>query len=159
MAGIKKETEPTQENEPRIYEVGYLLVPTLSSDALPETAGRLKDVIRDVGGVILAEGEPKMKNLAYKIGKVVEHSRSSFETAYFGWILFTAPPEGAVAVKSAYDVASDVLRFLILKGTKEDLTPKKKKPQTVKPRQRSEAEAVASAEDIDKAIDELVISE
>lgn len=148
-----------EENEPRMYEVGYLLVPTLSEDALPEVVSRLKDAIREADGAILGDGEPKMKNLAYRMAKVVGHDRSWYDTAYFGWILFTAPPEGAQAVKTAYDTTAEILRFLIIKGTKEDFAPKKRKPQIREKKQESGEGVQASSEAIDKAIEELVISE
>jgi len=145
--------------EPTIYQVGYLLVPTLSEEELSQSVLKLKDSIREKEGAILSEGEPKTKHLAYKMKKVIGHDRALHENAYFGWMFFTMRALEIGDIKTAYDENKDVLRFLITKAVQSELSPRKKKPQIVRARKRTEEEKEASSEEIDQAIEELVISE
>ncbi|MFA6274463.1 MAG: hypothetical protein WC662_04855, partial [Candidatus Paceibacterota bacterium] len=60
----------------RVYEVGYLLVPTISEEEVPVIYGNLKELISSFGGELIFDEMPKMMNLAYPMLKVVQNVRN-----------------------------------------------------------------------------------
>ena len=117
------DAENMVENEnidPRVYEVGYLLVPTISPEDVGVFYGNLKELIANLGGEILADEMPKMITLAYQMQKVIANVRNKFNTAYFGWTKFIMNPEQVLETKRKLDLDSNFLRFLISKTVKEN---------------------------------------
>ena len=72
--------------EGRIYEVSYLLVPTISEDELPVNYGNLKELVASLSGNVVSDEMPKMMNLAYPMYKTLQNVINKFETAYFCWM-------------------------------------------------------------------------
>lgn len=68
------------------YEVGFLLIPTLSQDQVNSTVETIKEAITSRAGAILAEGAPQMRPLAYEMTKGTVGKKSKYKTAYFGWV-------------------------------------------------------------------------
>ena len=132
------------ETEQRIYEIGYLLSPLIPEEKLDEEISILRKIIEDKQGFIMSEARPKIQKLAYPIKKL--------ETAYFGWIKFTATPSSLPEIKSP-----QIIRFLITEIIKETLTPhpaKKiiKKKKIMIPEMKEEVKF----EEIDKKLEELL---
>lgn len=136
-----------------MYEIGYLLTPLIPEEKLDEEVFVLRKLIEDKKGLIINEARPKMRKLAYII--------KNFESAYFGWIKFTADPETIKEIESSLKnppIGGDKLvRFLIVKVIKEAavLRParkiiKKKKP--AEPKEKIEIKP----EEIDKKLEELL---
>lgn len=154
------------EQEPRIYELGFLFVPALDAASVSGETASLRDLIIEKQGIIISEGEAKERPLAYQMSKMIDNKKEKFNRAYFGWIKFETTPHMALEIKGALDIKKNVLRFLIIKTTREEAfverrTPKKKvSPKTgeAKGRKEEAAKPVSQAE-LDKTIDELVISE
>ncbi len=151
----------------RVYEVGYLLVPTISEENVPGMYGNLKDLVSSYGGTIIADDMPRMTQLAYTMLKVVSNVRSKFNTAYFGWIKFTMDPEKVLELKKKLDLSPDIIRFLILKTVKENTIAAKrfigrdmvhrKAPGVGASKEGQVVEAVPiNKEEIDKEIDAMV---
>ncbi|MCX6731415.1 MAG: 30S ribosomal protein S6 [Candidatus Parcubacteria bacterium] len=132
------------ETEQKMYEIGYLLSPLIPEEKLDEEIGSLRKLIEDKKGFILNEGRPKMQKLAYPIKKL--------ETAYFGWIKFTADPSSLPEIKSP-----QIIRFLITEVIK---TPPAKK--IIKKKKTLPAGVISGIkegikfEEIDKKLEELL---
>lgn len=155
-----------EHTEPRIYELGYHLVPTLAVEQIPAASGAVRGMIEQISKDIIAEELPVFIDLAYTIVKTVEHKNKRFDQAYFGWIKFEANPEGIAKLEEGLKKDDNVLRYLVVKTIKENTFIAKKfvgaKVKEEEVVTEAEGEVVAesaaapSEEAIDKAIDELV---
>ena len=151
-------------SDPRVYEVGYLLVPTISEEELPASYGNIKELVASFGGGIISDEMPKMINLCYPMLKVVANVRNKFNTAYFGWVKFEMDPAKVLELKKKLDTDPMVIRFLIIKTVKENTIaakrfvhrdgPRKKIPG-VDPVEGAVPEEI-NKEEIDKEIDAMV---
>ena len=146
----------------KIYEVGYLLVPTIKEEDVSVNYGNLKELVSSFGGEVISDDMPKMINLAYTMQKVVSNVRSKFDRAYFGWIKFTMDSQKVLELKARLDLDPNVIRFMILKTVKENTIATKRfvrgdaygKPKTKST--KDEVVAPINKEEIDKEIDALV---
>jgi len=152
------------EMKSRVYEVGYLLVPTLGEESMPGVYSSLKDLVVSLGGEIISDEMPKMIPLAYTMLKVVQNVRSRFDTAYFGWVKFEMSPEKVLELKKKLDLDPNFIRFLILKTVKENTIAAKRfihkdlrrKVPGVKKDGENETALPIDKEEIDKEIDAMV---
>ena len=148
----------------RVYELGYLLVPTIAEEGVPAVYGNLKELITNLGGAMIFDEMPKMMNLAYTMFKVVSNVRNKFNTAYFGWVKFTMSPEKVLELKKNLNLDINFIRFLIIKTVKENTIASKRFVHKDFSRRRtptaktegSEAPAPINKEEIDKEIDAMV---
>ncbi len=159
-----KKGEKMDGTDSRVYELGYLLVPTIAEDGVPAVYGNLKELIINLGGELIYDEMPKTMNLAYSMFKVVSNVRSKFNTAYFGWAKFFMNPEKVLELKKNLDLDSNFIRFLILKTVKENTIASKRfvhkdftrrRTPTAKP-EGAEVSAPINKEEIDKEIDALI---
>jgi len=159
----ENENEILEATDGRVYELGYLLVPTISEENMPVVFGDLKELVSSLGGVHIADEMPKTISLAYPMTKVVANVRNKFNTAYFGWIKFTMDSDKILELKKKLDLDPNFIRFLILKTVKEntiaakrfvrgDVTHKRFKAKT----EETENAAPINKEEIDKEIDALI---
>ena len=162
---IKDENEISEDTNVRVYELGYLLVPSLSEEDTPVTFGNLKELISSLGGMVISDEIPKMLNLAYPMVKVIDNLRNKFKTAYFGWIKFTMDSEKILELKKRLDLDSNFLRFLILKTVKENTINAKRfvrgdmtyrKIRTEKTKNNNEIVVPINKEEIDKEIEAMI---
>jgi ribosomal protein S6 len=165
----EKDLQNMEENDAvtRVYEVGYLLIPTLSEEEVPAVYGNLKDLISGYNAAIIADEMPKMITLAYQMAKVTQNIRSKFDTAYFGWVKFEMSAANVANLKAKLDLDPNFLRYLVMKTVKENTIATKKfgykdgvkrKPFTAK-KEGEEAEGEQTPinkEEIDKEIEALV---
>lgn len=155
--------EAKEGTEARVYELGYLLIPTISTDEVPAVYGDIKQLISSLGGEIISDEMPKMINLAYTMLKVTANVRSKYNTAYFGWVKFYMTPEKVLELKKKSDMDAKIIRFLLIKTVKENTIAAKRFVQrdTVhhKPTTKSEEGEVAAPinkEEIDREIEALI---
>lgn len=148
----------------RVYELGYLLVPTLPEADVPVVFGNLKELVSLFGGMTISDEMPKMLTLAYPMVKVIANLRHKFKTAYFGWIKFTMDSDKVLELKKRLDLDPNLIRFLIIKTVKENTTnarrfahgeTARRKIKTEKARSEEVAVPI-NKEEIDKEIDALV---
>ncbi|MCE9585364.1 30S ribosomal protein S6 [Candidatus Nomurabacteria bacterium] len=151
------------DSDARVYEVGYLLVPTIPGDEVPAVYGNLKELISSLGGEVIADEMPKQINLAYQMLKVVQNIRNKFDTAYFGWIKFEMNPEKVADLKKKMDLDPKVIRFLTTKTVKENTIATKKfvradmgKYKHSPKKEGEETPVEINKEEIDKEIDAMV---
>ncbi len=167
-----KQTEEEKDVTPKIYEVGYLLLPSLAEENLAGEVALIKAVIEQQGGTFISEESPKLRNLTYTMSKLIDTKKQRFDKGYFGWIKFEVAADALVAVKAGLEANLHVLRFLLINTVRENTlaTPKimaQKKIEADKLASEDEgvvsggdeAPVVAAANDaeIDKSIEELVI--
>ncbi|TAN36575.1 hypothetical protein EPN27_00985 [Patescibacteria group bacterium] len=160
-----------EHTEPRIYELGYHLVPTLAEEQIPAASGAVRGMIERISKDIIAEELPVFIDLAYQIVKTVEHKNKRFDEAYFGWIKFEGSPAGIAELEEELKKDENVLRYLIVKTIRENTFIAKKFTGAKVKEQEEVAESAGSllgsnttdeailtpSEDaIDKAIEELV---
>ena len=157
-----------QENEDgidaRVYELGYLLAPSISQDDIPVHYGNMKELVLSLGGEIIADEIPKPIPLAYSMSKVISNTRNKFNTAYFGWIKFEVSAEKALELKRRLDLDPNIVRFLILKTVRENTIASKRfirgdmvrKKPFIRKISENETAMPINKEEIDKEIDALV---
>ena len=161
---IEEKEEILGEENSKVYELGYLLVPTIKEEDLGTVYGNLKELVSSFGGEIISDEMPKMINLAYLIKKVTSNVRNKFSTAYFGWIKFIMDSQKVLEMKKNLDLDPNFIRFLILKTVKENTIATKRfvRGETYrKPKLRNadnETVIPINKEEIDKEIDALVVA-
>ncbi len=157
--------EATERVEGKVYELGYLLVPTIKEEDMPISYGNIKDLVLSFGGIVIADEMPKMTPLAYSMTKVVSNVRSKFSTAYFGWVKFTMSGIEVLELKKKLDLDPTLIRFLLIKTVKENTIAAKRfvrgdithrrSPVVRKSTDREAVVPIDKAE-IDKEIDAMV---
>jgi ribosomal protein S6 len=162
---LKDQNEMSVEANERVYEVGYLLVPTIEEVNVPVVFGNLKELVSSLGGISISDDMPKLINLAYSMVKVVANVRNKFHTAYFGWVKFTMDSDKVLELKKKLDLDPNFIRFLILKTVKENTIAAKRfvrgdvmhrKPKAGKG--ENETATPMNKEEIDKEIDALIVN-
>ena len=159
----KKENKISDDVNSKVYELGYLLVPTTKEEDVPISYGNLKERVSSFGGKIIADEMPKMVNLAYAMQKVTSNMRNKFNKAYFGWIKFIMDSQKVLELKKHLDLDPNFIRFLILKTVKENTIAAKRfvrgesyRRPTMKRNVNSGVVIPINREEIDKEIDALV---
>lgn len=147
----------------KIYEVGYLLFPTIAEENLSKECGAIKEAL-GTGAFVASELEPKMKELAYPMTKVISGKKNVFENAYFGSIYFQTEPGNIESIEKNLDKNENIIRYLVVRRNKEILmAPKKIYSPRVKPTHSPDMETkkippetVINEAELDKTIEELV---
>jgi len=175
----KKEQEEIEDHEPRLYELGYHLLPTIVEESLGGEVSKIKDIIDSHGGLFSSEEMPHRINLTYKMPKILSNKKRFYDTAYFGWMRFNLAPNKAVLLKGDLDKNESILRFIIFKTIPEKpISPRKmtffgtrRKPLSTKKEsplrhplrslvgggKKKEEGKQMTEEELDKTIEELVV--
>ena len=162
-----KKMEETNEVEvnSRVYEVGYLLVPTLSEDEILAMYGNFKELVSSLGGKIISDDMPRMIPLCYPMVKVLKNVRHKFDSAYFGWVKFFMDADKILDLKKKLDLDQNVIRFLMIKTVKENTIATKRfvhrdvthrKPFLAKKEGENEEVLPINEKEIDKEIDAMI---
>ena len=156
-----------------IYEVSYLLLPSIVMEQISNKASTLKEMLTSLGSVIISDENPILIDLAYPMTKIVGTIRHKITSGYFGWIKFEISKEdkgGIETVKKNLDANSEIARYLITKTVRENtLLNGKMKLQKEDRGKKEEIENITEnvvpevikesmTEEIDKSIDDLVIA-
>lgn len=166
LCSMQTENIKEKEDKMTVYEVSYLLLPSLAPEQVPGKAASLKETLTKLGGAVISDEDPVLIDLAYPMTKVVLTVRHKESKGYFGWIKFEMTSDGMEAVKRAFDEHPEILRYLIIKTVRENtlLNGKMKFQKEDKRRDEepvdalpAEADAVVP-EELDKSIDDLVIA-
>jgi len=152
-----------------IYEIGYLLAPTLAEEALAEEVSTFRAVVEKNGGLFISEEFPKMRPLAYTMTVITDTKRTKFDHAYFGWIKFEIERGRLVDIKKDLEKNHKIIRFLLVRTVRESTLsiPKisaVRRPEIGKPEMRPdsslkspEVKEKMTEEELDKSIEDLVI--
>ena len=167
---IKRQDEATTSDNLTVYEVSYLLLPSLALEQVPTKVTALKAKLTSVGGQVISDENPILIDLAYPMTKIVGTIRHKCTMGYFGWVKLEVTKEGIGAIKKNLDGDGEILRYLIIKTVRENtLLGGKMKLKFEDDVKRQgigyESEVVvaptvekeATPEEIDKSIDDLVI--
>jgi ribosomal protein S6 len=143
-----------------VYEVGYILVPTLSVAEAEEVASKIRAL---VGKEVLKEEAPRNMSLAYVIERSRAGKREKYGEGYFGFIKFESEKEPIPAIAEALRNNQSVLRYLLIETVREDINRRavfasdRLEGETIKKPQAAVEEKVeVSEEELDKSIDALV---
>jgi ribosomal protein S6 len=115
-----------ESRDPRVYELGYLVLPTVGDAKIADVVSTLKKTISHHSGEQISEGAAELIDLAYDMSKVIENKRHTFQTAYFGWVKFEVAPDKLESIKAMLDSNGDLLRYLLIGTIKEDTMTKKR---------------------------------
>jgi len=150
----------------KIYEIGFHFIPTVAEDALGEEVSKIKTVIEEGKGAVIADEFPKLRQLAYAIDTMTGTTKHVFDKAYFGWIKFEGTVECAEAVSTVVEKNESVMRFLLTKTTREqsivvDVPTFSENKEDAQPekvtRVKEEEKGPIDEKQIDETIEELVI--
>src|SRR3989344_8673827 len=103
----------------QVYELCYLILPSVAEDALSSVADKIKEAISKVEGKDFDSETPFKHPLSYQMSKTVGASKYVVNDAYIGWIKFEAEPANIPALKSELDKIDEPLRYLLIKAPKE----------------------------------------
>jgi ribosomal protein S6 len=121
-----EEMTQTEVSDNGVYEVGFLLVPEITEEKLPEIFGTLKNVILDKGAVAISEEFPKLISLAYTMERTINNKIERFNEGYFGWIKFELPSEKVEDLEATLRLRIDLVRHLLVKTVRENTIASKK---------------------------------
>lgn len=163
-----------KEIDSRIYELAYILVPTLEETQAMARFGDMKALLADTGAQILTEDIPRLIELAYEMNRTIENKKTWFDTGYFGWVKFEIDPALIASIEEKLSRDETVIRYMIIKTVREN-TVISKKPLGMKRRtdQKEDEDTVvnmeavltdestapvapATPEELDKQIDALI---
>src|SRR3989344_4624619 len=110
----------------QVYELGYLILPSIAEDALSGVIDKIRALINEVGGKELDGEAPFKYPLAYSMSKTIGASRYVLSDAYLGWIKFDLPANSGAGVehpvetiKKGVEKIEEILRFLLIKAPRE----------------------------------------
>ena len=166
---VEASAEISDAKETSVYELAYHLIPTLSEEDRAARVAAIRKSIEKAGGTIINDIAPEHMELSYTMTKQIAGKLPKYASAHFGWLYFELSADQITSIKEVCDKDDGILRYLILKTTKElaELQTRpalKAAPEIVtssepvesKPEATDVGEEIASEEEVDKAIDELV---
>jgi ribosomal protein S6 len=166
MSKVKKdlEEEISEEKEIRlsVYEVGYLMVPTIAEENLGGEVTTFKDIFLENGATFISDEYPKLIELAYIMSRSINNKKQKFSYGYFGWVKFECDTDKAKIIKGILDKNEKLVRFLMIKTVRENTMSVKRtysRQDGNKRRYTLKVEEVEkiNEETIDKEIDALVV--
>ncbi len=144
-----------------VYEVGYIMVPTVAEENLGGEVTTFKDMLGEQGVTFISDEYPKMMELAYEMTRSIANKKQKFSYGYFGWVKFECTTEAARIIKDMLDKNEKLVRYLMIKTVRENTMSSKRpygKTDGAKRRvQKSEDAGPINEEVIDKEIDALVV--
>ncbi len=114
------ETQTQTNEDVRVYELGYHVVPTIPEAALDDAVAEIRTAIEKNGGSFITEASPEGMDLAYPMQVSEEGKRTTYTRAYFGWIKFEMTGEGVQHLDEALAANKSVLRFVLFATVRED---------------------------------------
>lgn len=136
----------------KLYELGYLLSPLLPEDKVKEELATIKAGILARSGEMVAEGEPRMRYLAYTVVKKISNKNVRFNDAHIGWMRFNLPAGEAPALTEMLNKNDHIVRFLLI--TIPNI--KEQEALEVEDVAGSETKEGISEQEIDREIDSLI---
>jgi len=145
-----------------VYEVGYVMVPTVAEENLGGEVTTFKDTLSEMGATFISDEYPKMMELAYEMSRSIANKKQKFSYGYFGWVKFECSTSAARVIKDMLDKNEKLVRYLMIKTVREStMSPKRPYGKTDGAKRRTtkseEVTGPINEETIDKEIDALVV--
>lgn len=171
-----KKAEKIDKVEPKtdtskIYELGYLLLPKITTDRALIEEKVLMDFFVKGGGELISSEHPVLIDLAYPMLKVIHAHREKCNQGYFGWMKFEIETKALEDIKKNIDLSEMVLRYLLIKTVRGntlldgkmnfgEALEKSKQPEEDEEavQEKEKTESVIDEDQLDKSIDDLVIA-
>lgn len=157
-----KEVQGKEEVKMSVYEVGYIMVPTIAEEGLGAEVTAFKDMLLENGVTFISDEYPKMIELAYEMSRSIANKKQKFSYGYFGWVKFECTGAEAKVIKDLLDKNEKLVRYLLIKTVRENtMSPKrtfsKAEGSKRKFTPKEEVSVPINEEVIDKEIDALVV--
>lgn len=107
--------------EAQVYELGYLVLPSIVEESLADAVSTLQGIVKKSGGVEIASEDPLKFDLAYTMSKVVGARKYVVDEAYIGWMKFEVEPSVVDSIKSDVEKLDEILRCLLIKAPRESV--------------------------------------
>lgn len=113
------ENESLQGATQTVYEIGYLVLPSIPEENLSGVVDSIKALVKKASGHELDSETPFKYDLAYTMAKTVGQSRYVVKDAYLGWLKFELESGKVAAVKAGLEKINELLRFILIKAPRE----------------------------------------
>ncbi|MEI6660097.1 MAG: hypothetical protein WCK91_01585 [bacterium] len=143
-----------------VYEVGYIMLPSIAEEALGGEVVALKDSLSALGAVFISDEYPKMIELAHEMARSINNKKQKFSYGYFGWVKFDCTTAQTAGIKDFLDKNEKLVRFLMIKTIRESTMSVKRpygKTDGAKRKPKPEEALPINEEVIDKEIEALVV--
>ena len=160
---MQKSTGEDSGEKKSLYEIGILIVSTISEDIARSTFSGITEVLVKNGATVKSSDGPIIRELAYEMTKSEGGKIHHFTSAYFGAIIFEAENSLVPAIKNQIEKQAHVLRLLIIKTTTAALMPRERRvsgridPEKFRPEKSATPISPLSEAEIDKTIESLVV--
>jgi ribosomal protein S6 len=150
--------EKTAEREVKVYEIGYLIVPSIPEEKVAGEVSAIKDILNKHKAEVIADELATLRPLAYTMIKKIGITNRRFDSAYFGWIKFEAAPVEVRLIEKEVKEVESILRLLLINTVREHtlLSIKLDLGSSDKNMPEGAPKVPASIEDMDKSIDKTV---
>ena len=145
-------TTTEDRKERGIYELGYLVLPSVAEESLSDVVNAIKGILKKSGGEEVASEDPIRIDLAYTMSKTIGARKYVVNDAYIGWVKFECDPGCIPEISDAVKKLDEVLRFLLVKAERETTF-------TFAQAREREAERQKALEDAAKALEEPALPE
>jgi ribosomal protein S6 len=105
------ESTPESKIDSKIYEIGYLLVPSLPAEKVGEQVSAFAVILAQHSAIVIDEESPSLISLAYEMDKI--------DHGYFGWIKFYCSPSVIEEIRKSFDQNPNTLRTLAIATVRE----------------------------------------
>jgi ribosomal protein S6 len=153
-----------------VYEIGYLIAPSIPEEKIPAEADAINKIISASGATKIADEAPHRMKLAYEMRKKsVSGTYEKYNEAYFGWTKFEVGSDIVESIKKEVEKHPSVLRMLLITTVREntylgksapaiaaEILDKKSSSDSDKDEEKNDSAPAASIEEMDKSIDEMV---
>jgi ribosomal protein S6 len=149
--------EKTAERDVKVYEIGYLIVPSIPEEKVAGEVSSIKDILAKHKAEVIADESAVLRPLAYTMVKKIGTVNRRFDSAYFGWIKFEAASVEVRLIEKEVKEVESILRLLLINTVREHslLSNKLNLESSDKPSE-GVAKRPVSTEDMDKSIDKTV---
>lgn len=150
--------EKTAERDVKVYEIGYLILPSIPEEKVSGEIGAIKDILSKHKAEVIADESAVLRPLAYTMVKKIGTTNRRFDSAYFGWIKFEAAPVEVRLIEKEVKEVESILRFLLINTVREHtlLSSKLNLEASDKNTSENAPKHPVSTEDMDKSIDKTV---
>lgn len=106
-------------NVTQVYELGYLVLPSVTEENIPKVVLNLVSIIEKAGAVKLDSEDPYLETLSYSMSKTIGARKYVVDEAYVGWMKFEIASSVVEAIKTEVEKVEEILRTLLIKVPRE----------------------------------------